>query len=183
MSQVRVARRYAEALLDLAEEQKELDRAGADLQVIQRAAQGSHELVLFLKSPVINKDKKRTIFAQLFKPRASTLTMNFLGLLIERGREDILLEIIDQFSALRDERQGIVHVEVKAATELTDGQTKQLQKRLESYTKKKVRFSFRMAKQLKGGFVAKVGDTVFDGSVQRQLELMKECFVQGAMGT
>lgn len=180
MSHYRVARSYAEAFMDLAEEKKLLDRVAEDLRLIQRSATASKELAIFLKSPVINREKKESIFAELFRSSVSPLTMNFLSLLTEKGREDILLEIIEQFFSLSDERMGIVHVEVKGVVELTDDQNKQLRQRLETYTKKKVRFSFSIDRQLKGGFVAKVADTVFDGSVKRQLELMKERFSQDA---
>lgn len=181
MSNVRVARRYAEALMNLAEEQKQLDRVADDLQAIQRLTMASHDLVLFLKSPVINKEKKLGIFAELFQKKVTPLTLHFLSLLTEKSREDILPQIIEQFFVLHDERLGIVNVQVKAIGELTRDQGKLLQQRLESHTKKKVRFTLSVDKLLKGGFVARVGDTVFDGSVKRQLELMKERFAEGAV--
>ncbi len=70
-------------------------------------------------------------------------------------------------------------VEVKAAVELVKAQSAETQKRFEGYTKKTVQISFSLDKQLRGGFIAKVGDTVYDGSVKRQLELLRERFAEG----
>ena len=107
--------------------------------------------------------------------------MLFLNLLTEKGREDILPVIIQEFFHLRDEMLGIVTVEVKAATEFGKEQEAELQKRFEGYSKKKARITYSLDKQLKGGFVARIGDTVFDGSIKRQLELLREQFAEGTV--
>lgn len=162
--------------MELAEEQKQLDRVVEDLELLQRTTKESREFLLFLKSPVIKKEKKKEIFSSLFGDRLGPLTSSFVALLIEKGREDILPQIINQFFALRDERLGIVTVDVKAATELTNDQVNAIRQRFEGITKKKVRVALSLDKQLKGGFLARVGDTVYDGSVRHQLELMRERF-------
>ena len=68
---------------------------------------------------------------------------------------------------------------MRAATELTKDQQQTIVKRFEGITRKKIRVAFSIDKQLKGGFVARVGDTVYDGSVRRQLELLRERFAEG----
>ena len=180
MSAYRVARRYAEAALELAEEQKQSERLAGDLELIQKAIKESLEFYAFLKSPVISKDKKRTVMADLFKAKVSTLTMDFLNLLIEKGREDVLDSILVEYFRMRDDRLGIVILELRAAIELTGDQQKTIAKRFEEITRKKIRVAFSVDKQLKGGFIARVGDTVYDGSVTRQLELLRERFAEGA---
>ncbi|MCI0707777.1 MAG: F0F1 ATP synthase subunit delta [Ignavibacteriae bacterium] len=181
MVSTRLTRRYAQALMETAEEQKQLDRVVQDLEMLQRTAKESKDFVIFLKSPVIKKERKKEIFAELLKGKVGSLTLEFLTLLCEKGREDIFPQLITQFFLLRDERLGIVHVEVKAATELSKEQFDNIQKRFENMTKKKVRISFNVDKYVKGGFVARVGDTVYDGSVQHQLELMRARFAEGAI--
>ncbi len=181
MISTRITRRYAQALIGLAEEQKQLDRVVQDMELLQRTAKESKDFVVFLKSPVIKKEKKKEVIGELFKNKVGTLSLNFLFLLCEKGREEILPHMITQFFMLRDEKLGIVSVDVKAATELSKDQFDQIQKRFESMTKKKVRISFNLDKQLKGGFVARVGDSVYDGSVRHQLELMRHRFIDGGM--
>ncbi len=179
MKQLRVARRYAEAVMGLAEEQKKLDRVADDFQTLHHILKESRELVAFLRSPVVAKEKKKAVFAELSKNRFGDLTLLFFNMLVEKGREDALTEILEQFFLLHDDMLGIVIVEVKAATDLSKEQHDAISRRFEGITKKKVRVTFSLDKELKGGFVAQVGDTVFDGSIRRQLELMRRRFVEG----
>lgn len=179
MADIRAAKRYAEALMSAAEEKKLLDRVTEDMQTLGRMVSESREMILFLKSPVIRTEKKAAILREILGKKLHDLTMSFVILLAEKGREGILPEIGTQFFALRDERLGIVSVEIKAAEEIPKDQHDRIQKRFEGLTQKKVRLAFSIDKQLKGGFLARVGDTVFDGTVKRQLELLKERFDKG----
>ena len=179
MSAYRVARRYAEAAWELAEEQKQGERLAADLEVVWKAIKESREFLAMLKSPVISKEKKRIVVTEAFKSRVCALSFNFLTMIIEKGREDVLGDIIGEFFKLRDDRLGIVTLDVRAATELSKSQQQAIVQRFEEITQKKIRVAFSIDKQLKGGFVARIGDTVYDGSVQRQLELLRQRFAEG----
>ncbi len=177
MRQSRIARRYAEALMLAAEEQSKAPRIAEDLRQLQRTIRESKEFHLFLKSPVIKREKKREVMRDLFAGSVDGITQQFFDLLAEKGREDVLPEIIEAFFRLEDERQGIVEVGVSAAVDLTAEQEQQLRTQFEGLTGKKIRIAFRRDPALVGGFVARVGDTVFDGSVKRQLQRLREQFV------
>ena len=179
MSAYRVARRYAEAAIELAEDQKQGERLAGDLELILMAMKESVDLQRFLKSPVISKEKKRTVLAALFKAKVGTLAFDFLNLLVEKGREDVLDSILVEYFKMRDDQLGIMTLELRAAVDLTSDQQKTIAKRFEDMTRKKIRVVFSVDKQLKGGFVARVGDTVYDGSVSRQLELLRNRFAEG----
>lgn len=181
MKQTRAARRYAQALMDLAEETKSLDRITEDLQFLRRMMRESRDFIVFLKSPIIKKERKRQIMTELFAKQISGETLSFVDLLAEKGREDILDQIIEQFFILHDERLGIVALDVRAAVEFDADQRRRLEQRFEQLTKKKIRMAISLDKQLRGGFVARVGDTVYDGSVKRQLELLREKFAEGVV--
>jgi F-type H+-transporting ATPase subunit delta len=176
MSNLRTANRYAEALMTTAEELHVLEGVSDDFSVLRRIINESHEFQLFLKSPVLKKEKKQQVFETTFGKAIQPLTLKFLSLLAEKGREDILLNIIEAFFRLQDETLGIVNVHVKAATELSAQQTTQLEQRFEAYSKKKVRVEVSLDPKLIGGFIARIGDTMFDGSVKRQLELLRKRF-------
>ncbi len=180
MSAYRVARRYAEAALELGEEQKQGERLAADLELIQKAMRDSAELQGFLKSPVISKEKKLAVLTALFKAAVGPLAFDFLNLLVEKDREDVLESILVEYFKIRDDQLGILTLELRAAVDLTNDQQKTIAKRFEEMTRKKIRIVFSVDKQLKGGFVARVGDTVYDGSVVRQLELLRDRFAEGA---
>jgi F-type H+-transporting ATPase subunit delta len=178
MTNVRVARRYAEALVEIAEEGKNIDATIKDLEFLKSSIQVSHDLLLFLKNPIISRSRKRDILRVLFADKIQKSTIESLGFIAIKGREELLPDIIDQFFQIWDERQGIVNVDVKTAVKFSAEQTAILRGTLEQYTHKKTRIAFREDAQLIGGFVARVGDTVFDGSVRRQLELLRQRFSQ-----
>jgi F-type H+-transporting ATPase subunit delta len=180
MSAYRVARRYAEAAIELAEEQKQGERLAGDLELIQKAMKESAELQSFLKSPVISKEKKRAVLAALFKAKVGALAFDFLNLLVEKGREDVLENILVEYFKMRDDRLGVMTLDLRAAVELTNDQQETIAKRFEGITRKKIRVVFSVDRKLKGGFVARVGDTVYNGSVLRQLELLRNRFAEGA---
>ena len=178
MANLRIANRYAEALMTTAEELHILKNVSDDLTVLRRIIQESHEFQLFLKSPVIKKEKKQEVFKATFGPSMQPLTLQFLSLLIEKEREDTLPSVIGAFFRLQDEMLGIIHVSVTTAAELSQQQTMQLQQRFEEYSNKKVFIDVSFDKQLIGGFIARMGDTVFDGSVKQQLKLLRKRFAE-----
>lgn len=174
MKNVRVARRYAGALMSAAEAAKAIDAVAADCEVIAAALNGSRELRLFLASPVVRAPKKKAVFHALFGTKLSALTGSFLDLLTVKGREPHLAEIIEQFGVLRDEKLGLVSVDVTSAVEFTPSQQSGLMRELERYTRRKVRVRIALDKAIKGGLVVRIGDTVLDASIRRQLELLRE---------
>ena len=178
MANLRIANRYAEALLVAADELHILKNVSDDLTLIQRIMKESREFQLFLKSPVIKKEKKLAVCKATFESSVQPLTFQFLSLLIEKEREDVLPSIIEAFFKQQDEILGIVHVRVRTAAELSQQQTAQLKQRFEAYSQKKVLIDQSVDTQLIGGFVARIGDTVFDGSVRQQLKLLRKRFAE-----
>jgi len=178
MSNLRIANRYAEALMTTAEELHILKNVSDDLTLIHRIIKESHEFQVFLKSPVVKMEKKQQVFETTFGKSVQPLTLNFLSLLAEKGRLDLLLNIVEAFFHLQDEALGIINVHVKAAAELSAQQTTELVQRFEAYSKKQVRVDVSLDSKLIGGFIARIGDTMFDGSVKRQLELLRKKFAE-----
>src|SRR6266436_3797218 len=97
MSEYRAAYRYALALLGVAEEVKKLDAVSADISSLENLTRTSREFVVFLKSPVINSEKKRRLLKETLQGKVSEVTMKFVTLLAAKGREGLLAEIIKQF--------------------------------------------------------------------------------------
>ena len=179
MINARVARRYAEALVQMAEAEKNVDATTRDLELVKESIARSRDFLLFLRSPVINKARKRQVLQSVLADKIQKSTLESLGVIVLKGREELLPEIIEQFFSILDDRRGIVKVDVKAASEFSGDQKHALASKLEQYTRKKVQLAFGIDKQLIGGFVARVGDTVIDGSAKRQLELLRIRFEQG----
>jgi F-type H+-transporting ATPase subunit delta len=179
MKNVRVARRYAMALMSMAEELNRVDDTSRDLEVIGAILRDSREFRLLVTSPIVPPSKKSAIFDALLGSRVSTETLVFVRLLALKHREALLPDVIDQFNVLRDERFGITNVDVKAALEFSQAHEKSLQEELERYTGKKARLHFSLDKEIKGGLVVQVGDTVLDATIKHQLELLRARFAAG----
>ncbi len=183
MTSTRVARRYAEALMFSAEDQGQLDRVVDDAGFLVQFLRESRDLRLFLHSPVVRKERKVEILKLIFTDRLSAAMMSFLTQLVERGREEFLSGILDQFFALHDDKQGIVNLSLQSAVDLTKKQQEAIQEKFEALTNKKIRLAVSTDPSLKGGCVARVGDTVYDSSVKRSLEVLRDQFRQGIVIT
>ncbi len=179
MSEYKVSRRYATSLLESAIEKNMLNSIARDIELVVSTLDANRQLILALSNPVIKSNLKLKVLEEIFKSRVNPDTMNFLKFLVEKNREDLLDNISKIFLELHDEHLGIVNVEVISAAAFSDEQSEQLRSNLEKFLNKKVRLSFKINKEIIGGFIAKVNDTVFDASLIHQLELLKTQFLKG----
>ncbi|MGB9772805.1 MAG: ATP synthase F1 subunit delta [Bacteroidota bacterium] len=179
MSEYRVSIRYARALLELGERTNSLELIARDLKKIQEIVRASRDLRLFLKSPVIRAEKKNEILASLFGTTLSSQMFNFLSLLTEKGREGLILDIIDRFFELKDEQEGIENAFVRVAVPLMKQEEAALQQSLQAWCGKKIRLHVSIDPAIIGGFIAQVGDTMLNGSVKHQLQLLREHLASG----
>lgn len=174
MSNRIVARRYALALLEEAERTGVLSAVDADIDMLRETLVTSPDLQRFLRSPVISREKKAAVVDRLLADRVQPLTLRFIRMMIDKEREDILPEIVSAYRERRDVQQGIVEASATLATSVSRGEQEQLQAAVEGLTGRKVRLSVRHDPGLIGGIVIRVGDTVYDGSVQHQLANLRE---------
>ena len=181
MSELKVAYRYALAMIAVAEERNKLDEVGKDFEFLDELISKAREFYLFLKSPIVNKEKKKRTLREILESRVNEVTMKFVLLLASKGREELIPEIIRQFFRLRDERSGVLNVSTRAAVKPTDKQLQQLIQQLERATKKKIRLTTTLDPSLRGGFIVQHDDTVWDASVKHQLELLRERLVEGTI--
>ena len=179
MSNTRAAYRYALAILGVAEDSKQLDAVSLDFDMMDGLIHSSRDFQLFLKSPVISKEKKKVVLGEIFKDKVNQLTYLFLQLCTTKGRENILPEIVQQFKKLRDTRLGLLSAEVHVATQMSNDQQKLLIEQLNKRTGKKVRLDIKQDPSIVGGFTVQYEDTVLDGSVRHQLEVLAGHFASG----
>jgi len=172
------ASRYAKALLDVLYPAKA--EAGRQ-QLLQFASVLSEQpdARLFLENPTVSGERRRDLVNKI----ADTLTLdasirNFLGLLIDRNRLDLLDEIISTYEALLDDKLGIVRARITSALELDPRQRDEVAARLQELTGKKVRMEVFVDPALIGGLVAQVGSTIYDGSIRQQLQAFRNNLTQ-----
>ncbi|MGE5353305.1 MAG: ATP synthase F1 subunit delta [Acidobacteriota bacterium] len=179
MSNFNISNRYANALLQLASEKDLFQQISSDMETVYGTIRGSREFQVMLTSPIVKTNDKEQVLLKVFENRIGRDSLNFLLFIVRKNREDLLFNIIRQFLNLRDQKLGIVNAEVISASEFSDEQKSKLTKKLEEYTRKKVRLSVQVDRNLLGGFIVKIEDTVLDASLNHQLELLKEQFMKG----
>jgi F-type H+-transporting ATPase subunit delta len=179
MKNTRVARRYASALMSIAVETKTVDRVADDLKGIDATIRGSRQLRIFLESPVISRPRKKAVVKELFGVSVAAPVVAFVNFLVDKQREAHLPGIIEQFLLMRDEQLGIVAAEVVSAIDLSPAQETALVRQLRQYTRKDVRLETHRDPSIRGGIIVRIGDTVLDASVRRQLERLREQFIAG----
>jgi F-type H+-transporting ATPase subunit delta len=181
MAGSKVANRYALSLLDVALEKKKLTEIYNDSKLLVDTLSMSDELMRAIQNPIIKPEVKISILDKIFSKRIDKETINFIHFLVEKRREEILYLVMKRFMELRNDHLGIVELGVSTSFELSKDQKSILKEKFEKILKKKVNPIFSIDKNLIGGFMAKVGDTVYDASMKHQLELLKKEFIQGSL--
>jgi F-type H+-transporting ATPase subunit delta len=168
-----VANRYARALVDIVVTPGSLlkpEDAIAQLRATEQTINQSAELRNALLTPAIQSSRKRAAMAKLIDElHASPLIRNFVFVLIDRRRIGMIAEIREAFELLLDERLGFVRAEVTSAAALDERRSASLESELSHLTGRRMRLRFAVDTGLLGGVVARIGSTVYDGSLQGQL--------------
>jgi F-type H+-transporting ATPase subunit delta len=165
---------YAEALFEAARERDELEEVFSDLQEFVTALHESEELRLFFYGGQIPERQKRRALDGLTEGM-KTSTTNFLKVLVDNGREEILEEVLARYEQLVKEHLGRVEVEVTTAVELSEDQLDRLKERLEGVLEgKEVILETDVDQDLIGGAVFRFGGRLMDGSIRGRLESLRE---------
>lgn len=177
----RVARRYALAIFEAVPPDLGLERFFSDVNDLQRSLAASPELRGFFASPVITDARKRETVEALFTDRLSPYTLGVLRFLIEKDRENLLNEILASLDELYRDERGIQTMQVTAARNMDEAQRASLAGVVSSMTNKPVQAEYSTDEALLGGVVVRVGDVVYDGSVKRQLQRLRDRFLAGTV--
>ncbi|HEY8418539.1 MAG TPA: ATP synthase F1 subunit delta [Limnochordales bacterium] len=173
-SNLRLARRYARALGDLAAERGLLETVEQELGRVAAVIRDDAEIRAMLESQRVPADVKLDLLLRAAGEQASDVTKLFLRLVVSKRRERYLLDMYREFVAYADRVRDIVEVEVRSAHPLGDEELIDLRNGLSRFTGKQVRIRNVVAPEILGGVVARIGDLVMDGSVARRLERLKE---------
>lgn len=172
------ATRYAKALLDVLHPDRSaagLDQLRSFAEVLSREADAR----AILQHPTLATDKRKALLNKIGEALGLTDPVrNFLVLLMERDRLDLLEEVISTYERLLDDRQGVVRAQVTSALELDSKQQEAVAARLQTVTGKKVRMKVSVDPALIGGIIAQVGSTIYDGSIRQQLATFRSSLAQ-----
>ncbi len=179
MSLQAVASRYAKSLLDLSLEKNVLDGTMSDMAQMEAALE-SKDLVTLLKSPIVKTDKKLSIYQEVFGSKMGELSNTFFELVIKKGREAVIPEILTSFKDQVNKHKGVSSITVVSATALSDDALAQIKASLEasSETLASIDVVTEVDPSLIGGFKLKIADKLYDASVAHRLEQMRKTIVE-----
>jgi len=170
-----VATRYGRALADvIVSANIDGPKVLAALREVEQVIQGSDELLSALQSPAVSPARKRAVMQRVMEPMGlPDKVRNFVNVLIDHRRTKELPQIVDALEQLLDERLGYIGADVRSAKELTPDQRARIEAQVTRMTGKKAKMKFKTDSNMIGGVVARVGSTVYDGSVRGQLERLR----------
>lgn len=174
MSTLKIARRYAKSLLATAIEHNLDDTVAKDLATVATLGENSADFRAMMRSPIIDGDVKLAVLKDALGSSVHSLTMEFLKLIINKGRGDLWREIVMEYGALLDDRKNIERIRVTSAVELGAQERSQLESALSARLKKTVVATYDTDPTILGGAVIRVGDQVLDGSIRHQLYVLKD---------
>jgi F-type H+-transporting ATPase subunit delta len=173
-----VARRYATALADVAIDRHEEKIVQNELDQWAAMIESNPQLKEVFANPTIIYDHKRKVLEDLIaRTRVRDTTGSFLRVLLKNQRLAQLRDIAARYSYVLDERAGVLSGSVTTARPIPEELKKTLHETLSAATGHTVRLSFDTDEKIIGGLVARIGSTVFDGSVESHLERLAEGLV------
>jgi F-type H+-transporting ATPase subunit delta len=178
MSIQRIASRYAKSLIDLAQELNKLDEVKRDMDGFKKALE-SRDLYLLLKSPIVSSEKKTEIVKAIFDGKLGELTMNFILLLVKKGREPYLPEVVTEFLEQNKKLDHITTIKITTAEKVDAAALEAIKAEfLKSVnTDDNIEVETAIDASLIGGFVVEFGDRMYDASVKHKLAKLKKEFV------
>lgn len=169
------ARRYAQAVFDMAKEGDSLDRWLSDLRVLNGVF-GSDNAVSTLEDPKLtHADQQRMVLEKLPKGVVTDLATNFLLLLVQRGRLSLLPRIVELYQQMYNKQKGIIVAEVTTAVPLDDAHKKRVSDQIAQITGgKEVDLRLKEDPRILGGIITRIGDELIDASVANRLAELSE---------
>ncbi len=176
----RAAKRYATALFGAAQSENKLDAVERDLGSITDLMKQTPALRQVWDSPLIPAERKKELVGQVLGQSIDPLSLNFLSVLIDKRREEILDAVREEIGRLADSANRLVRAEATFAIEPTAEERAGLVRSLAQRTGEKVELGVHVDPSILGGVVVRMRDTILDGSVRGTLERLREQMLQEA---
>jgi len=171
----RAAKRYAQAILNLAKDQKSMDKLLEQTQAIETAISESADLRSVLNSPVIQNEVKLSVAQEIFKS-FDPMLIKLFETLAENDRFDHLKWICQSYSSMYNEVHNIQEAHIASAIELNSKTLKAFQSQIKKLTGDEAKITTEVKEELLGGFILKLNDLQYDASISGQLNKIKRNF-------
>lgn len=177
MPNPRLASRYAKSILDLSIETGQLEKVYADMLLLESVIENSREFAALLRSPVISSDKKNKVLTALTAGKVTPLTESFNKLLVTKGRESFLPEIITAFIAQYKSYKNIHIVKLTTATPVSNDLKNAIVNQVKATSNmQNIELQTKVDPALIGGFTLQSGDQLVDASIAYDLKQVSRQF-------
>jgi F-type H+-transporting ATPase subunit delta len=175
MSVTTIARRYADAVADVAIAKNQIEQVESELNAFAQMVKSNRELYEVFASPIIpNEQKKKVLAALVDRAKPSQTIANLLRVMLTNYRLHYIGEVYEQFKRVMNERRGQVSAEVTSAAPLTQTEKDLLSRKLTEVTGKKVELAYKTDPEIIGGIITRIGSVAYDGSIRTQLQTVKQ---------
>ena len=172
-----IASSYGLALFEIAKEEDRLKEFKQDLEFIQEALDQSH--LKFFNQKMISQEDRIALLEKCFKENVQPMVLNFLKLLVVKGRMTNLFEIIKEYKELYNSALGIVEGIVFSTSILSDDQIKGIETAVSKKEGKKVLLTSKIDESLIGGIKVVIEDHVYDGSIKNKITSLQSELLKG----
>ena len=178
-----VARNYAEALFELAERHEGVEAYGTGIEGVAVLIDENDDFRRFLETPRIAVEQKKEMLRKVFGETLPAKLVNFILITLDKRRQRLLRVIAREYNGLLDQHFNRVHVEVTLARKLDDDSVEEMQKRLTAALGQTAIPHVRVKPGILGGAIFRTGDTIYDGSLRRQLDGMRRRLMKADLPT
>ncbi len=173
MRETTVARSYAEALFELGQRHRQLEVYADALDVVTGLLETQPAIRTFLESPTVEPAAKKGVLTDALGNRVPRPFLNFLLVVVDKGRQRLLPEVAREYHALLDEHLGRMHVQVTLAREADARTGEEIKAALSAALGRTVLPHFRVDPRIIGGMIVRYGDRVLDGSLRSRLNSLR----------
>ncbi len=180
MKNTAAARKFARALMEVGLPGEEAGKFGEDLQALNEVFRDNPRLSRALLNPMNKLDERLAFMDEISRRvKASPAVAKFMDILVETRNIGLIKEIAEAYARLDDERTGRLRAAIEAPAPLPEDVLAEIRRRLEEITGKDVLLTFTVDPSLIGGLVVKLENTVIDGSLRTQLDILRERLREG----
>jgi F-type H+-transporting ATPase subunit delta len=169
MGEIKISRRYARALFDVGVESKQLETFYKDMLELEAIVKESSDFRNFLRTPIIKAKKKQQVLTEIFAGKVNEVTVTFLHIITQGGREALMQSIAEQYIALYKDLKNIKTARLETVTPMDAATKAKLINTLEDYTKSTIELEEVQNDSLIGGFVLELEDMKLENSVRAKL--------------
>lgn len=176
-----VAKRWAKALLELAQEDDNTttEKVLNDIREVAAAICSSEELSNVIDNPSISTEEKQIILCKLFQDKVTPIVYNFLFVLNLKKRLGLISEIANEYEKELEIINNVVRVDITSAIDLNDDKKNELKTKIAEKINKEIKVNWDVDTNIIAGLVLNINDTVIDNSIKHKLEELSNNIIRG----